>query len=246
MVKLKGYSFPISFGLGFVFLISFMDVPAQNYENKLFSGEDDGQYQGIESRLIVQRQGQQKRVNLVMDNENYQYAEILQNPINDPRDFVQSLIMTGDVNRFTQSPPRLLDFSTPHNTTRHPNPTYYITLDIPEQSFPALGKVTIEQQPNVENIEFDLSRTEAFFGTRRDRQESIPITVKQGENSNLIEIYFDSPIAANNQVTIALRPYRNPNFAGIFQFTTYAFPVGDDTIGMNLGLGRLHFYRFNF
>lgn len=149
----------------------------------------------------------------------------------------------GNANRFTQSPPRLLDFSTPHNIIRHPSPTYYITLDIPPQSFPALGKVTVEQQPGVENIEFDLQRTEAFLGTRGDRQESIPITVKKQENSHLIEIYFDSPVSADNQVTIALKPHRNPNFAGIFQFTTHAFPAGNDTIGMNLGLGRLHFYR---
>ncbi|AFZ48670.1 peptidase C14 caspase catalytic subunit p20 [Cyanobacterium stanieri PCC 7202] len=158
----------------------------------------------------------------------------------------QPLARAGNVNRFTQSPPRLLDFSTPHNIIRHPSPTYYVTLDIPEQSFPALGKVTIEQQPGVENIEFDLGSTEAFFGTRRDRQGAIPITIEQGENSNVIEIYFDSPIGDNNQVTIALKPYRNPNFAGIFQFTTHAFPVGTDTIGMNLGLGRLHFYRRGF
>ncbi|MBE9223185.1 DUF2808 domain-containing protein [Cyanobacterium stanieri LEGE 03274] len=182
------------------------------------------------------------------NNNDYGINQRDENQVSQPRQnnpSNQSQARLGNVNRFTQSPPRLLDFSTPHNIIRHPSPTYYLTLDIPPNSFPALGKVTIEQQPGVEDIRFDLSRTEAFFGTRGDRQESIPITIRQEENSNLIEVSFDAPIGANRQVTIALKPHRNPSFAGIFQFTTHVFPVGNDTIGMNLGLGRLHFYRRN-
>ncbi|AUC60357.1 hypothetical protein AA637_03900 [Cyanobacterium sp. HL-69] len=182
-------------------------------------------------------------VNNRVESQNSQSRDGSLPPENDFSTQIQTLRATS--NRFTQSPPSLIDFSTPHNTIRHPSPTYYVTLDIPEQSSPPLGKVTIEQQQGVENINFDLAKTEVFLGSRGDRQEFVPVKVFKEENSNLIEIQFESPIRANNQVTIALKPYRNPSFTGIFQFRTHAFPVGNDAIGLSLGIGRLHFYRRN-
>jgi hypothetical protein len=142
---------------------------------------------------------------------------------------------------FTGSAPQLVEFRTPHNKTSYPSPTYYLTIKIPPNSLP-LGKVSIAQTRNIESIDFYLNKTEAFVIDSNQKKVAIPIKVTGSMPEN-VEIFFDTPIVANNTVTISFKAKPHPSFDGIFQFKIAVFPEGSNTRGFNLGIARIHLYK---
>ena len=145
---------------------------------------------------------------------------------------------------FTGSPPKLVEFRTPHNTISYPSPTYYVSIKMPSNSMSSLAKISIEQQKNVDSIEFRLDKTEAFITDENNNKITIPVTVTRSPGSaDIIDIMFGTAIKANSTVTIKFKAKPHPSFDGIFQFKVEVFPEGVNPVGLNLGTSRIHLYK---
>lgn len=119
---------------------------------------------------------------------------------------------------------------------------YYFDLELPEDIGEPLQQVTIQQRSGGDRVKFKPERTEVYLGSHRDKGEKIQAIASVNE-AEAIAIKFESAVSPGNKVTIALKPSRNPDFAGVYLFGVTAFPKGDKPRGMYLGSGRLHFYR---
>ena len=54
-------------------------------------------------------------------------------------------------------------------------------------------------------------------------------------------VTFAEPVSAGPTFTVGLRPKRNPDLGGTYQFGVTAFPAGEKTQGIYLGSARLQF-----
>ncbi len=123
---------------------------------------------------------------------------------------------------------------------------YYFTIKLPEDAGEPLKAVTILQKTNLEEITFFPGKTRAFFGDIFKKDLSIPLASaeslvsKQSSDNNGVKVVFEKPVESGNTVTISLRA-RNPQYGGIYLFGVTAFPWGENSQGMYLGSGRIHF-----
>lgn len=137
----------------------------------------------------------------------------------------------------------LVTATTTYNETDMWGARYYFTLSLPENAGESLGKVTIGQRQGFEDIRFKLKDTQAFKGTPRRQGETLKLKeVTKDPNSAAISVEFDPPVEPGTNVTIELRPVRNPSVSGIYIFGVTAFPAAENPYGLYLGVGRLHFY----
>ena len=147
--------------------------------------------------------------------------------------------------RIFERAPRLIRSAT-NFQTRDSLAYYYFTIEIPEDAGGSLQTVTIEQKTNVEEITFFPNKTRAFFGDRFQEDLSIPLASAEsliGQDSshnNGVKVVLERPVEPGNTVTISLRA-RNPQYGGIYLFGVTAFPGGENSQGMYLGSGRIHF-----
>ncbi len=147
--------------------------------------------------------------------------------------------------RVFEKAPRLIRSAT-NFQTRDSLAYYYFTIKIPEDAGESLKAVTIIQKTNVEEITFFPQETRAFFGDRFKKEFSIPLASaelfvsQESSESNGVKVVLAEPVAAGNTVTISLRA-RNPLYGGIYLFGVTAFPEGENSQGMYLGSGRIHF-----
>lgn len=148
---------------------------------------------------------------------------------------------TESQTNFIGASPRLVDFSTPYTGVAVDLVRYYLTIDIPKEISPGVKKISMGQLPNMETVEFDLSKTVAFLGDRTKRGDNLDITVNQIDDTILVE--FQEAIEGGNRVTIGFLARQNPQYAGVYLFRFQVFPVGNNPVGMNLSVGRLHFYE---
>ena len=146
----------------------------------------------------------------------------------------------GNGKTFFERSPRLIRSAT---SFRSPSirANYYFTIEVPSDAGKPLKAVTIIQQTNLEQIVFFPSQTRAFFGDSFDSDDSIPLASVNRETSekNGVKVVFEQPVEPGRQVTISLR-VRNPKYGGIYQFGVTAFPVGAQSQGLYLGIGRIH------
>jgi hypothetical protein len=145
---------------------------------------------------------------------------------------------------FFDKSPRLRDFSATYQAVRVWAAKYYVTIDLPSNIGEPLGSVTIRQQDGIQTIPFLLDKTVAFVGTR-DRQGqrlSLQSTTLDPE-TNTITVVFDPPVPPGTTVSIALKPFQNPDYGGIYQFRITTYPAGEKTTGLTLGVGRLTIYE---
>jgi hypothetical protein len=155
---------------------------------------------------------------------------------------VQAVKLSDGKVYFTQ-PPRLLGATTTQKATYVWGATYYFTLEIAENAGEPLQQVTIVQRPSPDYVRFDVEDTRAFEGTsRRKGQELKLAAVTQERETRAVTIRFDPPVEPGRTVTIALRPYQNPDVGGTYLFGVTAFPAGEQPYGQFLGFGRLQFY----
>lgn len=140
---------------------------------------------------------------------------------------------------FTGKPPTLLTVETPEHSASWPSAHYYFTFNVPDSSPESLGKVTIKQHQNLETIEFNLSNTKAFQGTQDNQGEPLTFKIIQDASDQTLVITFDPPITPGKTFTIDLESVKNPSSGGVYLFNVTAFPVGDNSIGLDLGVGRL-------
>ena len=144
---------------------------------------------------------------------------------------------------FTGKPPTLLAVQTPEHSANWPSAHYYFTFDVPDSSPESLGKITIKQQKNVETINFNLSNTTAFQGTQDNQGDPLPFKIIQDASDQTLVITFDPPITPGKTFTLTLESVKNSSRGGVYLFDVTAFPAGDNSIGLDLGVGRLSFER---
>jgi hypothetical protein len=144
---------------------------------------------------------------------------------------------------FFESSPTLVNFFATFQSVRTWGAKYYLTIALPPSLGAPLGKVTIQQQPNIQTIAFLVDQTFAFLGDRNQRGEKLTLkSTTFDPNTQTITVIFDPPVPPGNTVSIGLKPVRNPDYGGVYQFGITAYPPGDNSPGLALGVGRLAIY----
>ena len=160
-----------------------------------------------------------------------------------PSGFAQTLPFPENSTFFTGQPPTLVTAETPDSRINWPNAHYYFTFDLPKNSVQSLGKVTIQPQPNVQTIQFNLANTTAFQGTQNRQGQAFTLKASQDPKTQAIAITFDPPIPPGTTFSIRLEANQNPSVQGTYLFSVKTFPAGTNPIGFDMGVGRLSFYQ---
>ncbi|MFN9175198.1 MAG: DUF2808 domain-containing protein [Synechocystis sp.] len=146
--------------------------------------------------------------------------------------------------RFFSRPPQLLESSTTFNGVSIPAAKYYFTIALPDGADNPLAKVVFQSQDSPDPINFELEKTEAFIGDRQQRGQTVPLNPTEfNRETGQLTVNFATPIAPGETVTIRLKPVKNPDVPGVYQFRLFAFPAGDKVQSMDLGIARFQFYR---
>lgn len=144
---------------------------------------------------------------------------------------------------FFDAPPRLETVRTTFNETQVRGATYYFTLTLPSQAGEPLGGIVIEQRSGVDDIPLLLDRTRAFLGTPSDKQDNIPLAyVTQSEDNRKIIVQLAKPVPAGTTFTIGLKPRKNPQYDGVYNFGITAVPAASRIQELYLGVRQLRFY----
>jgi hypothetical protein len=160
-----------------------------------------------------------------------------------PSGFAQTLPFPENSTFFTGQPPSLVTAETPDSRINWPDAHYYFTFDLPKNSVQSLGKVTIQPQPNVQTIQFNLANTTAFQGTQNSQGKAFTLKASQDPKTQAIAITFDPPIPPGTAFSIRLEANQNPSVTGTYLFSVKTFPAGPNPIGFDMGVGRLSFYQ---
>lgn len=153
--------------------------------------------------------------------------------------------ITKESNFFTQ-PPTLVKVTATEIDVWSLGSKYYFTIAIPENAGTSLKKVVISQRRGVEDIHYKFEETFAFIGTPNNKGESLKVEAT-GESNNTapIIINFIEPIPPGKTFTIGLIPKINPGFGDSYLFGVTVFPVGENSQGLYLGVGRINFNQEN-
>lgn len=120
---------------------------------------------------------------------------------------------------------------------------YAFTVTVPENAGEPLQKLTISQEENVSHARFDVSKTEAYEGTRRRSGERLSIKdVTIDPKERLITVQFDPPVPPGKTITVELYADRNPDVGGVYLYGVTAYPIGEKSRGQFLGFGRINIY----
>ena len=140
-------------------------------------------------------------------------------------------------------PPQFLSATTTNDSVMRRNATYFFTLDLPDNADAPLQRVVIEPQNLTHFLQpYRLDRTVAFAETPGTPRSELGLgNVSINEETKAVTVEFDPPVAPGRQVTIGLRPQRNPRVDGIYIFRVTAIPVGDQPQSHIAGHGRLYF-----
>ncbi|MBD2743372.1 DUF2808 domain-containing protein [Coleofasciculus sp. FACHB-1120] len=142
-----------------------------------------------------------------------------------------------------EKPPRLIDATATFDRINVWGATYYFTVSLPENAGEPLGRVTIAQSEGLDKIRFKLDDSEAFEGKPRKKGEKLTLgSVTRDSKTGTVSVTFDPPVPPGKTITIGLEPVRNPFSSGVYLFRINAFPAGEKAYGLDLGVGRLHFY----
>lgn len=135
--------------------------------------------------------------------------------------------------------PQFLGAGTTNQITNRLSPTYTLRLTTLEQMNVPLQRIRLVQIQGVSTIRFIPEQTRGYDGANR----AIAVTLIQDEASRTTELILDPPVGAAADVTIQLRPFRNPRVAGTYQFSVTVIPAGDGAIGNQIGVARLQFFN---
>ena len=151
----------------------------------------------------------------------------------------------GDGRTAFERAPRLIRTAASHSSVNSPS-SYQFTIEVPEDAGEALKAVIISPKKNAKNINFDVSDSNAFIGDSFAGGTSLSLANIGGgqmNGSNEVTFVFDEPVEPGNTVTVSLKVNRNPGGSGVYLFGVTAFPEGENSPGLYLGSGRLHFLR---
>jgi len=149
-------------------------------------------------------------------------------------------VQLADGTRAFNHPPQLVKSASTFSSAGSTAAIYSFTLTVPADAGEPLQKVAFQQAEGSEPVQFRLDDTTAYVGKRLSGKE-LPVVASVQEQGAIVT--FDPPISPGATVTIALRPTRNPNFPGIYQFGVTAFPEGEKVRGQFLGFGRFAIRR---
>ncbi len=138
--------------------------------------------------------------------------------------------------------PRLIEAYTYYKSIRAWGATYYFQLSVPEGSGEPLQRVLIQQDQGFDRIDFQLDETYAYLGFGRKEKQRLPLGEVSFTEKGGVMVTFDPPVPPGTDLTLALRPYANPDTSGTYLFGVTAFPPGDKVHAQFLGYGRLQFY----
>ena len=151
--------------------------------------------------------------------------------------------LPGGISFFSRHP-QLLESSTTFNSVSIPAAKYYFTIALPDVAGSSLSKVVFQRQDSPDPIDFVLDKTEAFTGDRQQRGQAIPLNPTEfNQETGQLTVNFATPITPGETVTIRLKPVKNPDMPGVYQFRIFAFPAGAKAQSMDLGIARFQFYR---
>ncbi|MFE1747067.1 DUF2808 domain-containing protein [Coleofasciculus sp. H7-2] len=142
-----------------------------------------------------------------------------------------------------EKPPRLINATTTFDGINVWGATYYFTVSLPENAGEPLQRVAIAQSEGLDKIRFKLDDSEAFEGKPGKKGEKLTLgSVTIDSKTGTVSVTFDPPVPPGQTITIGLEPVRNPFSSGVYLFQIKAFPAGEKAYGLDLGVGRLHFY----
>lgn len=147
-------------------------------------------------------------------------------------------------NVFVRSP-RLIRTAASNVSANSPS-KYHFTISVPQDAGEALKAVTISPKKNAKKIHFNITDNKAFLGDSFAGGTDLSLANIGGSNisgSNEVTFVFDEPVQPGSTVTVSLKASRNPQGGGIYLFGVTAFPEGENSPGLYLGSGRLHFLK---
>lgn len=142
---------------------------------------------------------------------------------------------------FFRTSPRLVRS---HSTFTFPNAisTYIFEIEIPKDAENSLHKVIINQQINTETINFfpENIRASIMGNNYQNQPVNVETTINIVGDKNEIIIKLEPSIPAGNRVKLEVKA-RNPLYGGIYQFGVTAYPQGENSRSLYLGIARFHF-----
>ena len=135
----------------------------------------------------------------------------------------------------------LVDAYTTFSGIRVRQARYYFDLQLPENIGEPLKKVVIQQRRGSKEIKFKLEETKAYLGDHRNKEEPLESFTSVNEETGEVIVEFKNPIPPGNNLTVGIKPRKNPDVGGVYLFGVTAFPEGEKSRGLYLGAGRLHF-----
>ncbi len=145
---------------------------------------------------------------------------------------------------YFEKAPWRITFRNYYSTVFQSGGEYYFTIEMPESAGAGLGALEIRQTAGVDwQFSFDVSRTRAFLGQPRREGPALPIEADFDDERRQFRIRFSTPPGPGQTVTVALRPYRNPAAADLYQFAVTAEPAGADPVPQAVGFARMPIYN---
>jgi hypothetical protein len=163
--------------------------------------------------------------------------------ISDTNNYSSIYEPTPEHNFFHKSP-RLIDSQVTHDNTNSIYSTYYFTIEVPADSHSALKAIKIEQRENrSEKVAFKQNETLASLGDTYHAEQPLSLMAigGEGDETGSVIVSFEQPIQPGEIVTIGIKPKRNPDQGGVYLFGVTAYPEGESSQGLYLGVGRFHF-----
>ena len=161
-----------------------------------------------------------------------------------PKAHTQEIQLPENKTYFSVGVPKFVGAQVPHSAANYVWPKYYFTLNLPADANQSLGQITIQQEENIETIQFELDKTTAFEGTDNKKGQALEIKeVTQDPQTKTINVSFEPPVPPDTTSSISLQAKQNPSDGGIYLFRVNAFPASDNPMGLDLGLGRLQFEK---
>jgi Protein of unknown function (DUF2808) len=118
--------------------------------------------------------------------------------------------------------------------------TVYFTMILPGRNGQQFNKASLTEQtlyPGMNAVQFNLSEPTVFLGTPAAMGPSIEANGSIDETGTLW-VEWDSPVAANTPLTVALKLRRQP-FAGSYEYATAVYPNTKPAVAVFAGDGTL-------
>ena len=143
------------------------------------------------------------------------------------------------------TPPWQVIFTNYYSDVSQVGGEYYFTVTLPEQAGVGLGGLTITQTRGVDrSFNFNLAASRAFLGKPRHEGAAVPVQVRFDADQRRFQISFPEPPKPGATLTLALKPWMNPNQADTYMFAVEALPAGPNPAAAPLGFATMQIYSY--